>query len=102
MASKPRVWQLEANTMRKDASRRVAVWAMTGFLVAILWGVYFATSNKGSPVQPIVYAIARLSQPGVGPGTLLYPNVPLGLCLNLIANGATYAVVGLVVEVTRK
>ena len=88
--------------MRKDVTRRVAVWAIVGFLVAISWGIYFATSNKDSPVQPIVYTIARLSQPGVGAGTLLYPRVPLALCLNLIANGATFALVGLVVEVTRK
>jgi hypothetical protein len=88
--------------MRKDVTTRVAVWAIAGFLVAISWGIYFATSDKDGPVQPIVYAIARLSQPGVGPGTLLYPHVPLELCLNLIANGSTYALVRLVVEVTRK
>jgi hypothetical protein len=84
-----------------DVKSRIAAWAVAGFLVAISWGLYFATGNKSVPVGPVVYAIARLSQPGVGAVTLLYPTVPLGLSLNLIANAATYALVGLIVEVTR-
>jgi low temperature requirement protein LtrA len=93
---------MAASTMRNGLTVRIAVWAIAGFLVTISWGIYFATSNKDVPVEPMVYMIARLSQPGVGAVTLLYPHVFLGLSLNLIANAATYALVGLVLEVTRK
>jgi hypothetical protein len=45
--------------------KRVAMWASAGFLVAVCWGLYFASANKDNPIEPIVYTLARLTLPVV-------------------------------------
>ena len=80
---------------------RIARWASAGFLVAAGWGLYFASADKANPIEPIVYILARLTQPVVAV-TVSYFNFPLGLRWALVANAATYALVGLIVETPRK
>ena len=73
---------------------RVAGWAVLGFLVAAGWGVYFGMRSKEIPIDPIVSFLTRLTCP-IG---ILGSHFPLSLRLVLVANAATYALVGLIVE----
>ena len=88
--------------MRNGTIFRIAVWAGAGLLVSAGWGLYFACTDKANPIPPMVYALARLSVPVAGAGTILFPDVPLGLWPLVVANVATYALLGLVVETIRQ
>ena len=77
---------------------RIAMWAGAGLLVAGCWGLYFAWASKDVPMQPIVYALARVTCPVAIAGWYF----PLSLYLVLAANAATYALVGLIVEMLRR
>ena len=77
---------------------RIAMWASAGFLVAGGWGLYFASRNKDNPIEPIVYTLARLTQPIA----LLVQHSAVSLYWVLVANTATYALVGLTVEALRR
>jgi hypothetical protein len=80
---------------------RIAMWASAGFLVAGCWGLYFASADKANPIEPIVYTLARLTQPVVAV-VVSYSHFPVGLRWCLVANAATYVLVGLIVETIRK
>jgi hypothetical protein len=77
---------------------RIAMWASVGFLVAGGWALYFAWSNKDNPIPPIVSTLSRLTCPVAIAGS----HFPLSLYWVLVANVATYAVVGLIVEILRR
>ena len=87
--------------MRNSVKYRIAMWASAGFLVAGCWGLYFASADKANPIGPIVYTLARLTQPVIAV-TVSYSNSAVGLRWCLVANAATYALVGLIVETVRK
>jgi fatty acid desaturase len=92
-----------ANTlMRNGAIFRIALWASAGFLVSVGWGVYFTSADKADPIPSIVYTLALLTQPIAGAVTVLYPNLPVGFWPLLLANVATYALVGFTVETIRQ
>jgi hypothetical protein len=74
---------------------RIALWAAAGFLVASGWAVYFLVASKDRPIEPIVSNLARLTCPVAIVGS----HYPVSLYSVLAANVATYALVGLVVEV---
>jgi len=76
---------------------RIAMWASAGFLVAGCWGLYFAVRSKDIPIEPLVYTLARFTQP-----IAVLSSYPLSLYLVLFANAATYALVGLIVETLRQ
>jgi hypothetical protein len=80
---------------------RIAIWASAGYLVSGGWGLYFANADKANPIEPIVYTLARLTQPVVAI-TVAYFNFPLGLRWTMVANAVTYALVGLIVETIRQ
>jgi hypothetical protein len=86
----------------KSALIRIATWTSAGFLVSFGWGFYFATTNKGIPIGPIVYALARLTQPTAAMVLYLNPASPLGLTWVAVTNAATYALLGLMVETVRR
>lgn len=86
----------------KSVLIRMTGWASAGFLVSIGWGWYFATANKGLPIEPIAYSFARLTQPSAVVAFYLNPASPLGLTWVTIANAATYALIGLMVESVRR
>jgi hypothetical protein len=77
---------------------RLAIWAAAGFLVASGWAVYFLVASKDRPIEPIVYTLARLTCPVAIVGS----HYPVSLNSVLAANVATYALVGLVVEIVRR
>jgi tellurite resistance protein TehA-like permease len=68
---------------------RIAIWAAAGFLVASGWAVYYLVRNKDLPIEPMVSTLVRLT-------------CPIAIVGALAANVATYALVGLVVEILRR
>jgi hypothetical protein len=76
---------------------RISSWASAGFLVAAFWALYFAEAGKHNPTEPFVYILVRLTCP-----IALLSSYPLGLYTVLLANAATYALIGLIVETARR
>ena len=87
--------------MRNGWIFRIALWTSAGFLVSAGWGLYIASANKANPIEPIVYAFLRLTQP-VAAVTVSYFDFPRGLTWIVVENAATYALVGLVLERIRR
>ena len=79
---------------------RIAMWASAGFLVAGCWAFYFAMRSKDNPIEPMVYTLGFLTQPFVL--VSFYFHFPLSVYWVLVANAATYALVGLGVETLRR
>jgi hypothetical protein len=77
---------------------RIAVWATAGFLVASAWAIYFLVASKGQLTQPIVSTLIQLTCPIAIVGS----RYPVSLSSTLLANVATYALIGLVVETLRR
>jgi hypothetical protein len=78
---------------------RIAVWATLGALVVVVWGIYISTTLSNP-----------LGRDGLG-RALIYITCPIAMAgrhhpqtfyLVLIANAATYALAGLVVETMRR
>ena len=80
---------------------RIAAWAIVGLVVVGCWQFYiFATAPIPISVEPIVWTLARLTCPVVFASFYLHFGV--GFYWVLLANAATYALVGLIVETLRK
>jgi hypothetical protein len=77
---------------------RVAIWAAAGFLVASGWAIYFLVANKDLPIEPLVSTLVRLTCPIAIVGAHYHVSIYSALA----ANVATYALVGLVVEILRR
>jgi tellurite resistance protein TehA-like permease len=77
---------------------RIAIWAAAGFLVASAWAVYLLVRSNDHPLEPIISTLIRLTCPIAIVGS----NYPVSLSSALIANVATYALIGLVVETLRR
>jgi hypothetical protein len=77
---------------------RIAMWASAGFLVAGYWALYaFATMPTLLFAKPETMILVRLTCP-----IALLSRYPISLSWVLLANAATYALVGLVVEMSRR
>ncbi len=77
---------------------RIAVWAGAGFLVAGCWAIYGIVSKPpaltiADPILPLVRITCPISNLGF---------YPLSLYWVLLANAATYALLGLIVETLRR
>ena len=80
---------------------RVALWAAIGFLVAGCWALYaFPSFLPTTAGETLLYAFARLTQPIVLIGT--YFHFGIRFYWVLLANTATYALLGLIVESLRR
>jgi hypothetical protein len=80
---------------------RIGIWAIAGFLIAGCWALYaFARAIPIASAEPIVYALARLTQPVVLVG--FYFHFGVYFYWVLLANAAAYAVIGLIVETLRQ
>ena len=79
---------------------RIAMWASAGFLVAACWALYFGMRSKDNPIEPIVYILGSLTQPVALIGS--YFHFGMSFYLVILANAATYALVGLIVETLRQ
>jgi hypothetical protein len=80
---------------------RIAMWASAGFLSAGFWALYLV------PTAPIpitsaepMWSLVRLTCPVVFAS--FYFHFPLGVYGALLANAATYALVGLIMETLRQ
>jgi hypothetical protein len=80
---------------------QIAMWAGAGFLIAGFWALYFF------PTAPIpmtsaepTWTLARLTCPVVFAS--FYFHFPLSVYWAILANAATYALVGLTVETLRR
>jgi hypothetical protein len=79
---------------------RIAMWASAGFLVAGFWALYFSpTAVPVISAHPSVWTLARLTCPIVPVG--FYFHFAIGVFGTLLANSATYGLVGLIVETLR-
>ena len=77
---------------------RIAIWAAAGFLVASGWAIYFFLKAKDLPIEPLVSALLRLTCPIAIVGM----HHAVSIYSSLAANVATYALVGLMVEILRR
>jgi hypothetical protein len=90
---------IEPKNSRSSAMKyRIAIWASVGFLVAGCWALYaFATTPPAMTFADPVMILVQLTCP-----IALLRSYPLSLYLVLLANAATYALVGLIVETLRQ
>lgn len=77
---------------------RITVWASAGLLVAVCWVIYGILSKppaltSADPILPLVRLTCPISNLGF---------YPLKLYWVLLANAATYALLGLIVETLRR
>lgn len=78
---------------------RIAMWAGAGFLVAGCWVLYaYSTAPLTNERMQDMWALAGISCPVILAGS----HLPLSVYLILVANAATYALIGLVVETLRQ
>ena len=74
---------------------RIAMWAGVGFLVACAWALYAAaTAPMTMTSTRLVWDLVRVTCPVSIAGL----RFPISLYWALVANAATYALVGLLVE----
>jgi hypothetical protein len=71
---------------------RIAAWAATGALVVVLWNLYLPRMSS-----QIAWTLLCLTCP-IG----LARNYALSFYFVLLANAATYALVGTIIEITRR
>jgi hypothetical protein len=78
---------------------RVAIWAALGALVVVVWGLYISTTlsnplGRDGLGRALVYLTCPIAMAG--------RQHPQAFYFVLIANAATYALAGLVVETMRR
>jgi hypothetical protein len=78
---------------------RIALWASVGVLVASGWFFYASVVPADAPV-PMLWPLAFLTQPILFAGSYLHFGIKFYWVL--LANAATYAFVGLLVEMMRR
>jgi hypothetical protein len=84
---------------------RIAMWACAGFLVAGCWVIYMFAFAYGFASRPASMASAAPVRTLLGltcPIALVGIPHALGLAGVLLANAATYALLGLIVETLRQ
>lgn len=80
---------------------RIAVWASVGFLVAVGWALYaFASAPPALTSGDPILSLVELTCPVVFAS--IHFHFPLGLYWSLVANAATYGLIGLMVETVRQ
>jgi hypothetical protein len=77
---------------------RIGIWASAGFLVAGCWALYALVTTppamtSADPIMTLVRLICPIA---------LLSFYPLSIYLVLLANAATYALLGLIVESVRR
>jgi hypothetical protein len=80
---------------------RIAMWAMAGLAVAAGWALYaFATFPDLIQAKPLLWNLALLTQP-VALASMSF-HFPLSIYWVFLANAATYALLGLIIESLRR
>jgi hypothetical protein len=86
--------------MTNGVKFRLALWAVTGAVIAFGWGLYFASADKATPIGPIVFTLAAVTVPVAG--LVSYFHLTFGVTASVVWNTGTYAVIGLIVEMIRR
>lgn len=77
---------------------RIAVWAGVGFLVAAGWAIYaFATTPPALTFNAPIMTLVRITCP-----IAFFSSSPIRMEWTFLANAATYALIGLIVESLRQ
>ena len=77
---------------------RIAIWAATGALVAAFWAVYITTTMQNLKYpDSIGWFLIRITCP-----IALASHHAVSLYLVVAANAAAYALIGTIVEITRR
>ncbi len=79
---------------------RILAWISAGCLVASCWAVFFRFYPKMFPVERITWTLAAVSQPVALVG--YYFHFGLSWYAVVLANGATYGLLGLMMEMLRR
>jgi hypothetical protein len=80
---------------------RIAMWASAGFLIAGCWALYaFATTPPAMTAADPIVTLVELTCPVVFASVQFH--FALGLYWSLLANAATYGLIGLIVETLRQ
>ena len=80
---------------------RIAMWASAGFLIATGWALYaFASAPPALTSGDPIVSLVELTCPIVFAS--IHFHFPLGLYWSLVANAATYGLIGLMVETVRQ
>ena len=74
------------------------MWAGAGFLIAGFWALYFLPVSV--PMISPMWTFARLTCPVAFAS--FYFHFPIGVYWAILANAATYALIGLTVEALRR
>jgi hypothetical protein len=89
------------NSRSGSVKYRIAMWASAGLLVAGCWHFYvLATFPMQITSEPIVWTLLRLTCPIAFAG--FHFHFPVSIYWFFLANAATYALVGLIVESLRQ
>ena len=88
------------NTRSGGMKYRLVMWAGARFLVASFWALYFLPAPVPITSAEPMWTLARLTCPVVFAS--FYFHFPLGVYWSLLANTATYALVGLIVDTLRQ
>jgi hypothetical protein len=95
------------------------MWAIVGAVIAMGWGLYFATADKAIPIGPMVFALAYITQPVAAAVEYFHfdgnvvrevidvhrpepSDVPFGVTAAVVWNAGAFALIGLIVEVLRR
>jgi hypothetical protein len=80
---------------------RIAMWAGAGVLIAGFWALYFLTTTPipMTSDNPI-WTLVRITVPVVSAS--FYFHFPLNVYWSLLANTATFALIGLIAETLRQ
>jgi hypothetical protein len=80
---------------------RISIWASVGFLVACSWALYaFAATPPAMTSADPILTLVKFTCPVVAAG--FYFHFGVSLYWSLLANAATYALLGLIVETLRR
>ncbi len=80
---------------------RIVMWASAGFIIASCWALYaFATTPPALTSADPILALVQLTCPVAFAS--LHFHFAVGLYWSLLANAATYGVIGLIVEILRR
>jgi uncharacterized RDD family membrane protein YckC len=80
---------------------RIAMWASAGFIVASCWALYaFAATPPALTSGDPIIALVELTCPVVFAS--IHFHFALGLYWSLLANAATYGLIGVIVENLRQ
>ena len=80
-------------------TRRIAIWATVGFLIAGFWAVYYSLRGPVpiTSTERILAPFARITCPIAFLGYH-----PISIYWSILANIATYAMIGLIWETLRR